>query len=51
MALSIYPERNINVWNKFQVNQSIKPEDISLKTTNVSLMVALEEMSGDHQIH
>ncbi len=45
----IHPEGNMNVCTKFYGNPALICRGISLKTTNVSLMMALEERSGDHQ--
>ncbi len=39
----------IIIWTKFHASSSNSWWDISLKTTNVSLMVELEEKSGEHQ--
>lgn len=38
-----------NLFNKFNGNPSNSCQDISLKTTNVNLMVAQKEKSGNHQ--
>ncbi len=37
-----------HICTKFHCNPSNSCRDISLKNTNINLMVALEEMSGDH---
>lgn len=43
--------RDMNVCTKFRGNPSNSCQDISPKTTNINIMVALEEMSRDHQSH
>ncbi len=43
------PEGDMNMCIKFHGNPSNTFWDISLKTTNVNLLVAVEENSGDHQ--
>lgn len=40
----------MNVCTKFHSNPFNSRQDISLKTTNVNLAVALEEKSEDHQV-
>ncbi len=50
-VITVHPEVNINVWTTFHGNPSKSCWDISLKTTNVNLMVAPEEKSEDHQSH
>ncbi len=49
--MKIHPVGSMNVLTKFHCNQSNNCGDTSLKTTNVKLMVALEEKSGDRQSH
>lgn len=41
----------MNVCSKFHVDPSNSCRHISLKTTDVIHMVALDETSGDHQSH
>lgn len=45
----IHPEGNMYICTKFNSISSNSFWNISLKTTNVKLMVALQEMSGDDQ--
>ncbi len=47
-VIRIYSEGNMNVWAKFRSNRSNSCSDISLKTTNVNLMVTRKKKSGDH---
>ncbi len=44
--ITVHPDGNVNVGNKFHGNPFSCCQDISLKTTNVNLMVVLEERSG-----
>ncbi len=48
-VITTYRKRNMNVWTKCHGKQSNSCQDISLKTTNVKLMLALDDKSGDHQ--
>lgn len=48
-VFKVHPD--MKVCTKFLSNPSNSFRDISLKTTNVNLIVALEEMSGDPQSH
>lgn len=47
-VIKINSECDINLRTKFYGNQSNSCHDISLKTTNVNLTVALKEKLGDH---
>ena len=46
---TVQTEEDINIGNKFHNSPSDSCWDISLKTTNVNLMVAVEEKSGNQQ--
>lgn len=46
-VITIHPEEEMNVCTHFHGN----PIDISLETTNVNLVVALESKSADHSLH
>lgn len=47
-VVEIHPEASINACTTF--HDSVHPVlDISLKTTNMNLVVGFEEKSGDHQ--
>ncbi len=41
--ITSYPERGMNVWTKFHGNPSNSRRDISLKITNVNLIMVLQE--------
>ncbi len=47
--MRIHPEGDMNASTKSYGNPSNSCSKISLKTSNVNLMVALEEKSEDHQ--
>ena len=44
-VITIKPHEDLSVYNSMAIHPIV---DISLKTTNVNLMVVLEEKSGDH---
>ncbi len=48
-GITVHPDGGMNVWTKFHDNPSNSCWDISLKTTNVHLLGALQEKSDDHQ--
>ncbi len=48
-VITIHAKGNINVGTKFHGSPSNSCWDISLKTTTVNLMVALEEKSEDQE--
>ncbi len=48
-VVSVYAEESVSVFTIFHSNPSRSGQDVSLKTINVNLMVALEEKSGDLQ--
>ncbi len=43
-------EGDINIWTQLNVNPSSSCWKLSLKTTNVNLLVVLDVNSGDHQV-
>ncbi len=48
-VIRIDPLGSLNICNKFHGNPSNTFQDISLWTTNVNVMLALQEKSKDHQ--
>ncbi len=49
--ITIHPDGNTNMSTRFHGNPSSSCRDISLRTTNVNLMVALKEKSSSKRIH
>lgn len=50
-VFTAHPEGDMNVRAEFHGNPAKSCWDISLETTGINLMVALEEVSEDHQRH
>ncbi len=47
--VTIYPGGDVNVFTKFHSSPSNAGQDISLKNTNVTLMMVLDEKPEDRQ--
>lgn len=45
------PKRNMSMYDNFHGKPTNSFHDTSVKANNVNHMVALEEMSSDHQSH